>query len=92
MNDEQRANRIAAEATRARSQRLRVGVTGLFAITVIVGLATVLLSRLSESVAANTSQPAAAAVVKAPDPQVEPLTELGVGPEIKPAAPTTAQP
>jgi flagellar biogenesis protein FliO len=91
MNDQQRATRIAAEAARARSQRMRV-VTGLFAIAMIVGLATVLLSRLSESVASTGTQSSASVAAKAPDPQVEPLTELGVAPETKSPAPSAPQP
>jgi hypothetical protein len=98
MNDQQRAGRIAHEALRARSQRIRVGITGLAGIVLIVGLITVALLRMSES--ATTAQANAVANGTQVEPQpaprvappVEPLTELGVAPgATEQAAPPSQQ-
>lgn len=82
MNDQQRASRIALESVRARSQRIRVGVMGLCGILLIVGLASAMMTRLTESV---EKAPASAARVGVPGATnsaapVEPLIELGVSP------------
>jgi hypothetical protein len=81
MTDEQRAKRIIASNKREGAQRFRVGLTGLFGILIIVGLASAMMSRLSEAVegqAAPAAQSKKAAAAAAP--AVEPLVELGVAP------------
>lgn len=82
MNDQQRASRIALESVRARSQRIRVGVTGLFGILLIVGLASAMMTQLSQSIEKTpvvVAKPGVASATNTAAP-VEPLVELGVSP------------
>ena len=75
--------------TRAQSmQRLQVGVAGLAAILLMIGLASVITDRARETdastvpEAASTTEP-----VPTPTPKSDPLAEAGVVPDL-PAEPT----
>jgi len=74
--------------TRAESmQRLQVGLFGLGAMVMIIGLADIVISRVQESEASTVAEPAPAAAPSAAAPASrDPLAEAGILPEI-PAGP-----
>lgn len=79
--------------TRAQAvQRLQIGLSGLAAMVLLVGLANIILDRVKQSDAASVPE-AAASVVQGSSPVVnDPLADAGVAPEM-PATPTaTATP
>lgn len=69
-------------------QRLQIGLAGLAAMVLLVGLASIILERANEAEALTVPE-AAATVSPAPTAQSDPLADTGVVPDL-PADPTTA--
>ncbi len=70
-------------------KRIRVGVTGLVAIVMLIGLASAMLSRISREADSN-GPPVAAADTTVPNE--EPLSELGVAPSVPAELPAAGEP
>lgn len=87
---------ISAEGPRSQSiQRLQVGLSGLAAMALLIGLAQVIFDRAQQSEADTV--PAAASTVAPAEPapvQNDPLAEAGVVPDLpsEPVAQPTQQP
>ena len=67
--------------TRAEAmQRLQIGVGGLMAMVLLVGVANIVIDRARETDA--TTVPQAAATVQAEPPQKDPLANAGIVPDL----------
>ncbi|UVO54481.1 hypothetical protein [Sphingomonas sp. SUN039] len=83
------SERLPPDEPGQRMQRVRVGVTGLAAIVLVVLLATAIASGVRRTAANETAATAPPPVVAAiatpsntaaPDPNAEPLAQLGAAP------------
>ncbi|MBB6503853.1 putative component of type VI protein secretion system [Sphingomonas endophytica] len=91
LKDKAAVERQQAEQTR---QRVRVGMIGLAAVVLLIGLASAIFSSVNQQQPVNVTgaaQPELVANMSAPSsaPTNEPLAEMGVTPG---AAPTPAEP
>lgn len=62
-------------------QRLQIGLSGLAAMVLLVGLASIILERANET-EANSVPEAAATVLPTPKAQSDPLADTGVVPDL----------
>ncbi len=68
--------------TRAEAmQRLQIGLSGLAAMVLVVGLASIILERANEA-EANTVPEAAATILPEPEARSDPLADTGVIPDL----------
>ena len=79
--------------TRAeRVQRVQVGIFGLFAVALLVGLADIVISRAQETQASAVPEAAPTTAPSDAPPARDPLAEAGVVPELSPEQATQAAP
>ena len=83
--------------TRAQSiQRLQIGLAGLGAMALLVGLATIIMDRARQTDATAVPEAAATTAAESNAPVNDPLADAGVAPEVAPprpkASPVTIDP
>jgi hypothetical protein len=77
--------------TRAQSiQRLQIGLSGLAAMALLVGLATVIMDRARQTDAGAVPEAAATTAANAAQPVNDPLADAGVAPDV--VAPRSQRP
>jgi hypothetical protein len=82
---------LSLAGTRAQSiQRLQIGLSGLAAMGLLVGLATVIMDRARQTDAAAVPEAAATSAANADTSVNDPLADAGVAPDV--AAPAKAAP
>ena len=80
---------LSLSGTRAQSiQRLQIGLSGLAAMGLLVGLATVIMDRARQTDAAAVPEAAATSAANADTSVNDPLADAGVAPDV--AAPAKA--
>lgn len=79
---------MSLSGTRAQSvQRLQIGLAGLGAMALLVGLATIIMDRARQTDASSVPE-AVTATAANPSPAVnDPLADAGVAPEVAPPKP-----
>lgn len=79
---------MSLSGTRAQSvQRLQIGLAGLGAMALLVGLATIIMDRARQTDASSVPE-AVTAAAASPTPAVnDPLADAGVAPEVLPSKP-----
>ncbi len=89
--DEGRAPGITGTRSEA-AYRLQVGLTGLVAVVLVIGLANIIMDRAQETEASAVPEAAATvAVEETAAPQADPLAEAGVVPDLPEPSPTPTQ-
>jgi hypothetical protein len=88
---------MSLAGTRAQSiQRLQIGLSGLAAMALLVGLATVIMDRARQTEASSVPEAASTAAVDAPPSVNDPLADAGVAPDVaappRQKAPTVVDP
>ena len=74
--------------TRAQSiQRLQIGLAGLGAMALLVGLATIIMDRARQTDATAVPEAAATTAADSTAPVNDPLADAGVAPEVAPPRP-----
>lgn len=88
---------MSLAGTRAQSiQRLQIGLSGLAAMVLLVGLATVIMDRARQTEAGAVPEAASTAAVEAAPSVNDPLADAGVAPDVvappRQKAPTVVDP
>lgn len=87
--DDQDIVHVPLSGTRGQTlQRLQIGLSGLAAMVLLVGLANIILDRVKQTDAHSVPE-AAASVAANPSAANDPLADAGVAPEVQ-VAPTPA--
>ena len=80
----------SSDVRRVRTvQRLQIGITGIFMMVLLIGLASIIQGRAALTDATTVPEAAPTTEPSKPKVQNDPLAEAGVVPEL-PAEPTTA--
>ena len=86
--DDSGAIYLPLAGTRAQSiQRLQIGLAGLAAMALLVGLATIVMDRARQTDAAAVPEAAATTVDTATPAVNDPLADAGVAPDVAPPKP-----
>jgi hypothetical protein len=90
---DQEVNSAPLSGTRAQAlQRLQIGLFGLGAMVLLVGLANIVIDRAEQTEAGTVPEAAATVAPNAESPQAsDPLADAGVAPEVAQPSPPPVQ-